>query len=93
MTIPQDVARTSFDGLTVGDAMHAGVFTCAEDASLETAAAMMAGRSIHCVVVAAVSVGAFRDWCLASDAIMAGIAIAALLRMRPARRPLSEATR
>jgi hypothetical protein len=35
---------------------------------------------------------AFRDWCLASDAIMTAIAIAALLRMLPARRPLSEAT-
>ena len=38
-------------------------------------------------------VGAFRDRCLVSEAIMTAIAIAALLRMVPARRPLSEATR
>jgi CBS domain-containing protein len=41
----------TLDELTVADAMHAGVFTCAEDTSLEAAAAMMAGHSIHCVVV------------------------------------------
>jgi len=40
-----------------------------------------------------VLIGAFRDWFLASDAIMTAIVIAALLRVLPARRPLSEATR
>jgi CBS domain-containing protein len=44
-------ARPTLDDLTVGDVMHAGVFTCAEDAALETAASMMATYSIHCVVV------------------------------------------
>jgi CBS domain-containing protein len=39
------------DQVTVEHAMHAGVFTCAEDASLEAAAALMARYSIHCVVV------------------------------------------
>jgi CBS domain-containing protein len=48
MTISQ---VTTLEQLTVGDVMHPGVFTCAEDASLEVAAAMMAGHSIHCVVV------------------------------------------
>ena len=47
----QDLERTTLDDLTVVDAMHAGVFTCREDASLETAAATMAAHSIHCVVV------------------------------------------
>lgn len=39
------------DQVTVEHAMHAGVFTCAEDASLEAAAALMARYSIHCVIV------------------------------------------
>jgi CBS domain-containing protein len=51
MTTSQDITSTTLEELTVADAMHAGVFTCSEDASLETAAAMMASRSIHCVVV------------------------------------------
>jgi CBS domain-containing protein len=51
MTTSQEPARTTLETLTVRDAMHAGVFTCAEDASLDMAAAMMARYSIHCVVV------------------------------------------
>ena len=51
MTTSQEPTRTTLETLTVGDAMHAGVFTCGEDASLDMAAAMMARYSIHCVVV------------------------------------------
>jgi CBS domain-containing protein len=51
MTASQERGGATLERLTVGDAMHAGVFTCAEDASLEVAAAMMADHSIHCVVV------------------------------------------
>jgi CBS domain-containing protein len=53
MATSQDNAVPALDELTVGDAMHAGVFTCSEDTSLEAAAAMMAVHSIHCVVVLA----------------------------------------
>ena len=45
------MSSPTLEQLTVADAMHAGVFTCPEDASLEVAAAMMASHSIHCVVV------------------------------------------
>ena len=51
MTTTQDRTEAALEQLTVADAMHAGVFTCAEDASLDRAAAMMARYSIHCVVV------------------------------------------
>jgi CBS domain-containing protein len=51
MTTSQELTGTTLETLTVGDAMHAGVFTCGEDASLDMAAAMMARYSIHCVVV------------------------------------------
>jgi CBS domain-containing protein len=51
VTTSQDQKGPALDELTVGDAMHAGVFTCTEHASLETAAAIMAAYSIHCVVV------------------------------------------
>ncbi len=51
MTTSQQLTSTTLERLTVGDAMHAGVFTCGEDASLDMAAAMMAQYSIHCVVV------------------------------------------
>ena len=51
MTASQETSGTTLEQLTVADAMHAGVFTCPEDASLEVAAAMMAHYSIHCVVV------------------------------------------
>ena len=51
MTTSQELTSTTLERLTVGDAMHAGVFTCGEDASLDMAAAMMAQYSIHCVVV------------------------------------------
>jgi len=51
MTSSQELTGTTLERLTVGDAMHAGVFTCDENASLDMAAAMMARYSIHCVVV------------------------------------------
>jgi CBS domain-containing protein len=51
MTTSQQLIGTTLETLTVGDAMHAGVFTCGEDASLDMAAAIMARYSIHCVVV------------------------------------------
>jgi CBS domain-containing protein len=51
MTTSQQLQPPALDELTVADAMHAGVFTCSEDASLETAAAIMAAHSIHSVVV------------------------------------------
>ena len=51
MTISKELTGPALEQLTVGDAMHAGVFTCGEDTSLDMAAAMMARYSIHCVVV------------------------------------------
>jgi CBS domain-containing protein len=51
MTTSQTGSAAALDERTAGDAMHAGVFTCGEDTSLEAAAAMMAAHSIHCVVV------------------------------------------
>ena len=51
MTTPQERTGAALDELTVEDAMHAGVFTCSEQASLVSAAATMAAHSIHCVVV------------------------------------------
>lgn len=66
MTTFQDLKKPALDELTVGDAMHAGVFTCPEDASLETAAAIMAARSIHCVVVLE-GPGEQKPWGVISD--------------------------
>lgn len=51
MTASQELRSATLEQLTFADAMHAGVFTCPEDASLDFAAAMMARYSIHCVVV------------------------------------------
>jgi CBS domain-containing protein len=51
MTTTQDQTQETLERLKVADAMHAGVLTCAEDASLADAAAIMAAYSIHCVVV------------------------------------------
>lgn len=51
MTTIQDQNEAILEQLTVADAMHAGVLTCPEDASLAAAAATMARYSIHCVVV------------------------------------------
>jgi len=51
MTTIQDHNEATLEQLTVADAMHAGVLTCAEDASLAAAASVMARYSIHCVVV------------------------------------------
>src|SRR6188508_945938 len=46
-----EASAPALEQVTVEQAMHAGVFTCAEDASLEAAAALMARYSIHCVIV------------------------------------------
>ena len=46
-----EITATALDELTVADAMHAGVLTCTEDATLETVARMMAAYRIHCVVM------------------------------------------
>jgi len=51
MTTIQDQSQATLERLTVADAMHAGVLTCAEDASLADAATIMATYSIHSVVV------------------------------------------
>lgn len=53
--------------IRVSEAMHEGVLTCSKDASLAYVAAVMAGRRVHCIVVA----GDGRDpddlWGLVSD--------------------------
>ena len=37
--------------MRVAEVMHAGLVNCASDASLDTVAALMSRRRIHCVVI------------------------------------------
>jgi CBS domain-containing protein len=55
----------SFHGLSVGDAMHRGVFTCKPEATLPTVARLLAAHRIHAVVVAPTRDGG--DWSVVSD--------------------------
>jgi CBS domain-containing protein len=45
-------AEPLLDALTVADAMHHGIVTCAPTASLREIAGLIAEHTIHCVVVA-----------------------------------------
>ena len=45
-------ARSPFDSLTVGDAMHHGIVTCDPSASLHDVVTILAENEIHSVVVA-----------------------------------------
>jgi len=65
MTTTERAVRIS--GLTVADAMHAGVFTCERDTPLAELAATMAEQSIHCVVVESGSGDGGPPWGIVSD--------------------------
>jgi CBS domain-containing protein len=55
------------DRLTVADAMHHGLVTCAVDTPLSKVAQMMAGHRIHCVVVHSGEDQGAHFWCVVSD--------------------------
>jgi CBS domain-containing protein len=51
---PADLLTTDLipRSLTVGDAMHAGIVSCAPTATLDEVAALLAEHRVHCAVVA-----------------------------------------
>ena len=65
-TSPNTSHRALAD-LHVGEAMHPGVLTCDREASLSEVARVMAGRSIHCIVVANDSNDGGPFWGVVSD--------------------------
>jgi CBS domain-containing protein len=61
---------SSYEGVTVADAMHRGVISCRPDTSLSTVARMMSGHSVHCIVVRGKPTSAAEDgtlWGVVSD--------------------------
>ena len=52
MTTQLPAPEPLLDARTVGDAMHAGIITCAPTASLREVAELLAEHSVHCAVVA-----------------------------------------
>ena len=64
-------ARTALQGedgmspMRVAEVMHAGLVSCASDASLDTVAALMSRRRIHCVVISGESEASV--WGVVSD--------------------------
>jgi CBS domain-containing protein len=77
LTLPtlvvMSATQTSFEEMTVADAMHPEVLTCPADAPLRLVAATMAGERVHCIVVEGTG-GDARGWALVSslDLITAG---------------------
>lgn len=63
----------------VGEAMHAGVLTCAVDAPLSEVARIMASEHVHCVVVMSETEDAGTLWGVVSDLdLVAGASVRAL---------------
>lgn len=48
---------SEFAGITVGEVMHQGIVGCSPDASLRSAARLMAHRRVHCLVVHGIANG------------------------------------
>lgn len=69
LTLPtlvvMSATRTSFEQMTVADAMHPEVLTCPADAPLRLVAATMAAERVHCIVVEGTG-GDARGWAVVS---------------------------
>jgi CBS domain-containing protein len=59
--------KTATIRMTVADAMHRGVVTCAVDTALSKVAQMMVGHRIHCVVVNSAAEQGAAPWGVVSD--------------------------
>jgi CBS domain-containing protein len=69
----------------VGDAMHAGVVTCAPDTPLQDVARIMVEHHIHCVAIADTEGTHVAPWGIVSDLDVVGAAAAGSVEGRTAR--------